>query len=452
MICPTCGAEVASTKFCENCGSPLPESSGVQPAQQALSDVQPAQQAPSDDQPAQQAPFEAQSTIPAAVPGDSAWEAQPQQAYQAGQTMQMPPQPGRADGGYAPPAGAPLPPYQQGAPYQAASGNRAPNAAFVLTIVGLVLSCLFVTFLPGLVCSIIGLVLNAGYNKKGFDNPRKTSTMVLGIIGIVIGVLCLVLSIFIGVVTARVVDEIDKQGIDITTESVSVTTDSSGNINISVKDSSGSAASSAAASSSAASPSAAASGAASQTASGKYGDPKFHDAEWNPTVYSLLELSGAEMQDLLDEYNFSWDKTVNAWTASDGSQFGAYSSEGLIGKDAIATLPKGADGQPIAFGLTAEGYATPTEAFNALTGELVTEDMYGDDDVFFSVVYGPSMVRHLVAVTETDSDEQTFLIFTEESIAQGVFESIVGVNVGATMDEAWQAITGGYHIGGYVTK
>ena len=448
MICPTCGAQVHDgLKFCENCGTRLEAAQA--PAMPAEQPIEPAGQpvAPLEQPTASAVAYTSEA------PADSAWEAQPQQAHQTDPTMQMPAQPGQAGGGYVPPAGAPQPPYQQVAAQQATSGNRAPNAAFVLTIVGLVLSCLFVTFLPGLVCSIIGLVLNAGYNKKGFDNPRKTSTMILGIIGLVIGVLSLVLFIFIGVVTARVVDEIDKQGIDIATESVSVTTDSSGNINISVKDSSGAASSAAASSASASSSAASSAGSTtSQTGSSKYTDSKFHDTEWNPTLYALLELSGTEMQDLLSDYNFSWDKASNTWTASDGSQFGAYGSNGLIGKDDIAALPQGAAGQANAYGLTVEGYSTPTAAFNALTGDLVTEDMYGDDKAFFAVVYGPSMVRHLVAVTETDTNEQTFLVFTEESIAQGVFESIVGTNIGATMDEAWQAITGGYHIGGYVSK
>ena len=439
MFCGSCGAELnPSLKFCENCGAP------VAPQMQAAAQAQTVPQAQAAPQ-AQAVPV-GQCEAPSA---DS-----PQPPYQQAVPTQ--------------------PPYQQAVPTQAPSGNLAPNAAFVLTIVGLVLSCLFVTFLPGLVCSIIGLVLNSGYSKKGFNNPRKTATNVLGIIGIVIGVLCLVLCIFIGVVTAQVIDEAERQGIDITTDSVEVTTDSSGHINISVRDSSAgaskasaSAASSAAASSGASSASSSSSAGANASASsaassggatsaktaGVYDDAKFHDAEWNPTMYSLLELSGAEMQDLLDDYNFSWDKTINAWTASDGSQFGVYDASGLIDKDAIEVLPKGAAGQSAAFGLTVEGYATPGKALTALTGDVVTEDLYsGDDDVAFAVVYGPSMVRHLVAVTETDSNEQTFLVFTEESIANGVFESIVGVNAGSTMDEVWQAVTGGYHIGGYVAR
>lgn len=431
MYCGSCGAEVADgLKFCENCGAPV-VAAPIQPVEQPTAPV-----AQPDAQPAPGSVAE--------VPGDPAWEAQPPQAYQASQTEGMPPQPDQSP--FFSSGGAPQPPT-----YQMPPVNRAPNAAFALAIVGLVLSALFVTFLPGIVCSIIALVLNAGYAKRGLDNPRKTPTMVIGIIGLVIGVMSLALSIIIAVSTVQVLNEVERQGVDITTGSVAVTTDSSGNINISVKDSSGSAASGSAAASSAASTSSAASSTSSSNAQA-YDASKYHDAEYNPTLYAVVELTGSALQDLLDSYNFKWDKTISAWTAADGSQFGVYNASGLVGKDEIESLPQGAAGQPVAYALTVEGYSIPTAAFNALTNDVVTEDMYGDDEVFFAVVYGPSMTRHLVAATETDTDEQTFLLFTEESIADGVFESIIGVNAGSTMDAVWQAVSGGYHIGGYISK
>ena len=510
MICPSCGAEVPQTKFCENCGNPLTIA-----LDQAASQGQPA----FPDQPAEAtaafptepvnpevaaAGFAAQPVFPgnqqtvplpdgqqtvplsdgqqpvfpgnqqtvplqgdgqavsdgmtyvAEVPGDAAWQAQPPQAYQADTTWQMPPQP---DTGAAPGAAAPQPMYTKANTVNMPPANRAPSAAFVLVIVGLVLSVLFVTFLPGLVCSIIGLALNAGYNKKGLDNPRKTSTMVIGIIGVVIGALCAIVIIVTGVLTAQVLNELESQGIDITADSVEVTTTSSGAINVTVNNSKSSASTSASAASSSAASSTSSSAsdstessAASSTASPAvdYSASRYHDAEYNPTLFSIVELTGAEMQDLLDSYNFQWDDDYTGWVAADGSLYGATDIEGALGKSALAAFPKGAAGQPVVLVLTVEGYDTPTEAFNGLTKDIVTEDMCGDDDVFFGIVYGSPMVRYLVAVTETDDGEQTFLLFTEESISSGLFEDIIGVNAGSTMDAVWQTITGGSHIGGYI--
>ncbi|MBQ9043789.1 MAG: hypothetical protein IJ111_13360 [Eggerthellaceae bacterium] len=425
MICPSCGQEVPELKFCVNCGSSLADAATQDFAAQSTEPV---------NEPATEPSFTPE------VPGDSAWQAQPQQAYQTGQTLQMPPQAdqfGQQAGGYVPPTGSPQPPTYQ-VP-QAASANRAPNAAFVLVIVGLVLSCLFVTFIPGLVCSIIGLVLNAGYNKKGLDNPRKTATTVVGIIGIVIGVFCLAATIMIGVISAEVVDELDRQGIDITTDSVEVTTDSSGHVNISVKDDKSSSAASGAAvtgSSSAAS----SSGSTSALSMAKYDEDKYHDSEYNPTLYSVIELTGSELQDLLDFYNFSWDDDIASWYASDGSLYGVEDSKDALTKSQIEQLPAGAAGQPVAIVLTVEGYSTPSAAFTALSKDVTVESTLDVDDVYFAVVHGTPGAQYLVAVSETDDDEQTFLLFTNEAISGGLFEQLTGANAGSSIDEVWKAI------------
>ncbi len=448
MFCPSCGAETKGTKFCENCGCSLPsELDQTIPAEQVTEPVA-AQTTPID-----------QSTEPVAaaaeVPGDNAWQAQPQQAYQTEPTMQMPPQqaadaagvgagapvpPQQTVGGSVPPSGAPQSPYQQAATHQATAGNQAPNAAFILVIVGLVLSVLFVTFLPGLICSIIGLVLNSGYQKKGFVNTRKTATNVIGIIGIVVGVLCLVTSIMLGVLTATVVDELDRQGIDITNGSFEASIDSSGNVNVVTGSSSSASSSSSSASS--------ASSSASGSGLSAYVDDKYHDGDWNPTLYSVLELSGAEMTDLLESYNFEWDSDYEGWYASDGSMYAVSASSGDYSKSKIESMPKGGAGQPVVMALWVEGYATPSAAFNGLSTKVVTEkSSSADPEVYFAVVQNSSKVRYLVTVTESDTNEQLFLIFTEEAISTGYFEELTGVDAGSSIDQVWSRIQSGSELG-----
>ncbi|MBQ9001727.1 MAG: hypothetical protein IJ087_07750, partial [Eggerthellaceae bacterium] len=305
------------------------------------------------------------------------------------------------------------------------------------------LSVLFVTFVPGLICSIIGLVLNAGYNKKGLVNPRKTSTLAIGIVGIVVAVLCLITTIAVGVIAAQVAGELDRQGIDITTDSVSVSTDSSGHINISVADGSSSAASagSSALSGSASTSSSAASPAASSSALSVYEDSKYHDSEWNPTLYSIVELTGSEMADLLEYYNFKWDSSYGGWTASDGSLYSVSDSSGELSESKVRALPKGAAGQPVVLSLWAEGYETPSAAFKALTKDIVTEEVYEASDAYFGIVYGSPMVRYLVITIQTANNEQMLLLFTEEAISTGYFNTLLDVTAGLTMDVVWKNST-----------
>ena len=303
----------------------------------------------------------------------------------------------------------------------------APNAAFVLVIVGLILSILGATFLPGLVCSIVGLVLNAGYNKQGLNNPRGTSTKVVGIIGIVVSALVIHSFVFLGIFAAILYNEAEEQGIDITTSGTSVSVNSSG-VSVSTTSSSSAAASSGA-----------------TTSSSKYEDAKYHDSDYNPTVYALVELTGKEVSDLLDSYGFSWDGDEDAWVAGDGTIFGETDGSKLLDKAEIEKLPKGAAGEPVIMCLIVEGYDTPKAAYQALKGELVAEQYYEGDDTIAAVVYGPSMVRYLLLVGEGgsgDAGEQMVCLATEASITSGALSTLVGQDVGSTLDEVWQSLVG----------
>ena len=379
MFCNSCGAELKpSLKFCENCGAP-------------------AQTASTQEMPAQSAPIASQPDGP------------------------------------EPPASMQQPTYQPSMP-QMPPQNMAPGTAFALAIVGLVLSCLFVTFLPGLVCSIIALALNAGYNKKGLANRHKTSTTVLGVIGIVIAVLSAVLALFVGVITAQVVQEAQNQGIDIARDSVSVTTDSSGHVNTTVGDSSKSAASSATAS-------AASSASASSTASSReFTDSKFHDSNWNPTLYSALELSGADMRNLLESYNFHWYGGASAYIANDGSAFFVTGASGNLDESQLDALPVGAAGQPVFTIMLIEGYNKPADAFSAVSKDVVVEDAKDAGDVYFALVHSSVGVEYLVAVSEADEGEQSVMVFTDESVSSGLFASATGSNVGSSIKEAWEIV------------
>jgi len=445
MICPTCGAEVAATKFCENCGCSLP-AAFEQDMQPVLQEAQPVaqpeppitQSMPSAEQQAVSAGMPSAAQLPSAVGG----------GYVPNSGAPQPPS--AASGGYAPRSGAPQPPYQQ---YQAAPvGNSAPNAAFVLVIVGLVLSAMFVTFLPGLICSIIGLVLNAGYNKRGLDNPRKTATLVIGIIA---AVLCIVFTVFVGVITAQVVSEADRQGVNIANGSVEISTDSSGHINITGGSSSASSAasgSSAAASSASASAASSAASASSASAASTipvtaFEEAKYHDGNWNPTLYSILELNGADFSRLLDHYNFSWDDDYGGWAASDGSLFIVNDASSGLSQSQIKALPTGAAGQPVLMGLWVEGYATPADAFAGLTSDVVVEERYASNGLIAALVHGTPMARYLVFVQNAGDNEQMVLIWTEEAISSGFFDSFIGESIGSTVDEVWRAITNDSHIG-----
>ena len=168
------------------------------------------------------APYEVASPAPAVAPYEIA-PAAPTPAYEVSGESQL------AGLDEAPPQSYARAPYatasssEAPAPYGVTPADQvldqsgvlgwgvAPNTAFGLAIAGLVLSLLAVTFVPGIICSIIALVLNGRYNKSGLYNRHKTSTFVMGVIGLVAGIASAVALAYFLLFAKSVVTEIEEQ-------------------------------------------------------------------------------------------------------------------------------------------------------------------------------------------------------------------------------------------------
>lgn len=345
------------------------------------------------------------------------------------------------------------------APEPAPEKPKASSSAFVLVIVGLVLSILFFTCIPGIVCSIIGLVLNARNNKTGLENPRRTSTNIVGVIGLIVGAVALCGLIFLGVVAKQVVDTVNENGWDISEVQIIRAPDGSlvirehsgaaaGSTPVGVLPASSGSASSNAAATSASSESSstgsASSSAASSSSSGNVAafDPACLDAAGNPTLYALFELSGSQLQSLLKADGFGWYEEITAWMRANNTIFEMVDRSGSVSRSDIDTYAVGAAGAPVVMVLSVEGYATPAAALDGLGANVSIGRRYEDDGAMFAVVSGSNGDQHLVLVTDTGNGEQTVLVYGEAAIKDGLFQSTIGIDVGSSIDEAWDIITG----------
>ena len=184
------------------------------------------------------------------------------------------------------------------------------------------------------------------------------------------------------------------------------------------------------------------SAAASSTASGLavYEQSKYHDSEWNPTLYAVLELTGTEMNDLLEHYNFYWDDDYKSWIASDGSLYGAADLSGELSKSELAALPAGAAGQPVALYLTVEGYEKPAQALKALSADVLVIDEIDGDSIYFAQVENSKSARYLVCASDMGNGEQSFIVFTDEAVSGILFNDIVGFGAGNSIDDIWSVI------------
>ena len=174
-----------------------------------------------------------------------------------------------------------------------------------------------------------------------------------------------------------------------------------------------------------------------------YEQDKYHDSAWNPTLYSVLELNGSDMVDLLEYYNFKWDGFYGGWYASDGSLYKVSDAAGELSASEVKALPQGAAGKPVTIALWVEGYSSATKAFDELTSDVVVEKRYDVDDGCFAIVHGSQPARYLVVASDSDDGEQFFLLVTEAAISSGYFADIAEIDAGSTLDEVWSNIAEG---------
>lgn len=172
-------------------------------------------------------------------------------------------------------------------------------------------------------------------------------------------------------------------------------------------------------------------------------DMRLYDSSYNPTLYALCELSGKDLQKLLDNCGFEWEPALTGWSAPDGSYFQVSNADENLSQDQIDELPEGASESAVVYSLVTEGYSTPLGALTEEAGDVVVKELFNKfDDIVFAIVYGPNKEQHLVYVTETAENEQTFLMFNEKAIAEGLFTDTVGVDAGSSIDEVWKVISG----------
>lgn len=332
---------------------------------------------------------------------------------------------------------------------------RVSSSALVLVIVGLALSLLFFTCIPGIVCSIISLVLNAKNDASGLDNPHRTPVRVLGVIGLVVGILMLAGLVSFGIIAKQVIDTVHENGWELSEVQIvrdddgslviRETVDSSAdNASTSAVDASSSASASSKSSSSAGLSSASAGSSAASSSADRLSlfVPECLDGLGNPTLYALLELDGKQLQELLEADGFGWYDEVTAWINANGAVFEGIDKNGAMKRSDIDKLKEGAVGSPALLMLSVKGYATPAAALEGLGANVEIVERHDDSSALFAVAHDANGEDHLVVITKTGDNEQTLLVYSDESVKQGLFRDTIGIDAGKSVTEVWDTIAG----------
>ena len=172
--------------------------------------------------------------------------------------------------------------------------------------------------------------------------------------------------------------------------------------------------------------------------------PECLDTNGDVTIHALSELKGEQLEAMLQQQEYSFDARNLLWVNKDGSVALA-----VVGKDGeelsdkeIAKLDCGSFEASVGYRIVTSKYNNVEKAFDGLVGKvMVCEDVAFAESSGVAVAYGPSMHRCLVFLSTSD-DVICLTMYSEDAVAAGLFDADAGAELGATIDEVFEALAG----------
>lgn len=167
------------------------------------------------------------------------------------------------------------------------------------------------------------------------------------------------------------------------------------------------------------------------------------DRHGDITVYAVAELTGEQLNTLLEEQDYAWSERNQIWVKIDGSAALVVNDVdgNALSKDRIAALGSGDSDEIVSYRLVTSEYSSAKRAINNLARRTMTlEDAEYLDASGIAVVSSPSQQRFLVFASK-DNNVYTVSVYDEHAIAKGLFNREAGQDVGSTIDEAFEALT-----------
>jgi len=171
------------------------------------------------------------------------------------------------------------------------------------------------------------------------------------------------------------------------------------------------------------------------------------DAEGNPTLYSVLELNGADLVSAIENEGFAWEDERKWWLSSDGNDAFYVSSnnqyEFLRPEIVDLDVNGGSDSCVYVIVVDDRDYRNGKDAFNKLCNIEVVDVEWFEDDLGIAVVKSPSGTVNLVLI-DVNEDIGLYVldVFNERAVSSGLFEEFVGEGFGRSIEEIWNNVAG----------
>lgn len=176
-------------------------------------------------------------------------------------------------------------------------------------------------------------------------------------------------------------------------------------------------------------------------------DYDLFDAKGNPTLYSVVELTGAEFTQAIEDEGFSWNSERLWWESSDGNDcvYVSGNNDYEFSRSEIGELDRNASGTSCIYVIVVDDrdYKSSKDAFDKLANIDVVDSEWIDDGLGLAVVSGPSGGNSIVLVNVNDDIGLYVLnVFNEEAVDSGLLEEYLGDDYGSSIAEVWDNLFG----------
>ena len=156
-----------------------------------------------------------------------------------------------------------------------------------------------------------------------------------------------------------------------------------------------------------------------------------------------MELTGPEFVDLLKGQEYEWSASDKMWQRIyDGAKFAAAQETGVWDEgDYEAATAKGAAASGVAVNVVG-GYENSEKALSGNAHCVIEDSYFNENGEGMAIVYGPSMVEHLIIVLPIEESTVEIDIYSKEAVASGMLDEITEMKMGGSFQEAWKNFTG----------
>ena len=177
------------------------------------------------------------------------------------------------------------------------------------------------------------------------------------------------------------------------------------------------------------------------------------DENGNITLYGLLTLDGEDLRSLLEQQDFEWSNSDTCWLRDTDSSAVAYMNadgDELYSRREMMQLGIAAADASGSYIDSVAGYDSLEDAYKGCVNVDVEDEIVDDDFVCAKVsCEGISyLVAGFVHTNGADEEDGTydFMALSDSAIKDGMINSILGIDVGASVDEVWGVISTAYSL------